>query len=360
MVYGVHGYGRGHAMRVRAVLPALRERHEVLVFAGGDAYQSLRRDFPVLRLPTLAYRAARSGRISALQTLRHNLPLVLDLLLRGPALAMVVEALREFRPDVVVTDSEALTHWAARILRVPRISFDHFGVLVYCRPEMSWLDRWRCWGESLVYRALFGNPDRAIASAFFRAPPATDGVTVVGAVIRDEVQAVQPSRGDHLLVYLNRGQEQFTPQVEQALRGTGCPVRVYGVPREGRADNLEFKPIADRPFIEDLASCRAVLATTGNQMLGEVLHFGKPILGMPQNCLEQRLNAVQIEARGIGECLGSRPLTSELIRAFLSREADYAQNAERQERDGKLEAVEAIERYAAELCHQAALGTRQG
>ncbi|MBN1512501.1 MAG: hypothetical protein JXB13_10840, partial [Phycisphaerae bacterium] len=55
IAYGVHGFGRGHAMRARAVLPELFRRHEVLVLAGGDAYHALSADFAVTRIPTLKY-----------------------------------------------------------------------------------------------------------------------------------------------------------------------------------------------------------------------------------------------------------------------------------------------------------------
>ena len=34
IVYGIHGYGRGHATRALGVLPELRQRHEVLGLAG--------------------------------------------------------------------------------------------------------------------------------------------------------------------------------------------------------------------------------------------------------------------------------------------------------------------------------------
>jgi UDP:flavonoid glycosyltransferase YjiC (YdhE family) len=37
IAHGVFGYGRGHATRAAAVLPELETRHEVRIFAGGDA-----------------------------------------------------------------------------------------------------------------------------------------------------------------------------------------------------------------------------------------------------------------------------------------------------------------------------------
>ena len=42
IVYGVHGYGRGHATRALAVVQSLAARHDVRLFACGDAYDSQR------------------------------------------------------------------------------------------------------------------------------------------------------------------------------------------------------------------------------------------------------------------------------------------------------------------------------
>ncbi len=57
IAWAVHGYGRGHATRVSALLPALSERNELLLFAGGDAYDLLAREWPVERRhgPSPAY-----------------------------------------------------------------------------------------------------------------------------------------------------------------------------------------------------------------------------------------------------------------------------------------------------------------
>ena len=349
IAYGVHGYGRGHAMRALAVLPELTKRHEVLILAGGDAHNAIASTYPVTRIPTLRYYHDSRGKLSNYLNAKRNLPMVLDLMLQGPSLGMVMDALTEFRAELVVTDSEAFTHRAAGRLRIPRVSFDHFGLLVYCRPEMSRWDRLICWGNGLMYRWLLGEPDRAIVSCFFDAPARRRGVRVVGPVIREAVRQVEPTRGEHLLVYVSQGESEYTPSIERALSALDCPVRIYGTPHRGQQGNLEYKPIDNRAFIEDLASCRAILATTGNQLCGEVIYFGKPMMGMPIACLEQRLNADQIDRLGIGMKVSRSQVTAERLRTFLTREQAYAKNVQREFRDGAREAVEAIERFAAEL-----------
>lgn len=348
IAYGIHGYGRGHAMRALAVLPQLAARHDLLILAGGDAYLALQPAYPVLRIPTLQYYYDHEGRLSRWRTFTRTLPALTDLAVAGPALQMVMDALEHFRPDVVVSDSEAYTHRAARRLKIPRISFDNFGVLVYCRPPLRGLDRLKAWAQAQVYRALFGEPDRAIVANFMAIPSPRKDVQVVGAVIREEVRRVTPTRGEHLLVYMSKGEHEYTPQIERALAGLDCPVRIYGVPRTGKQGNLEYKPAANEPFIHDLASCRAVFGTTGNQLLGEVIYFGKPMLGMPIDCLEQRMNAARMESMGVGLQVPRHRVSTEVIRDFLAREGEFIAKVDRPEVDGASEAVAAIERFAAE------------
>jgi len=353
VVYGVHGYGRGHATRAMAVLPELVRRHEVRILAGGDAYRALAHNYDVLRLPTLRYYHSRPGKRSAYLTLKRAFPAAVDLLWRGPILGMVIEVLEEFRPDVVLCDSEPWTHRAARAIGIPRVSFDHFGVLVYCRWPMAWWQRPMNWLESLTYRALMVSPERVIVASFHRPPIRREGVRVIGPVLRAAVRETPASDGDHLLVYFSSGEKYFRPAVETALREVGCPVTVYGTNRVGQEENLMFRPIANRPFVHDLASCRAVVSTAGNQLISEAVHFGKPMLLMPEDSLEQRLNAATVERLGLGMRTSLRGFSADVLRRFLAGLPGFAGSVRRHAAQDSDEPVDAIERCFAELADHA-------
>src|SRR5262245_41809558 len=99
LLYGVHGYGRGHATRSMAVLPHLAARHQVFVVAGGDAYQAISPDFPVVRIPTLgfAYNPGQGPRQRCnWQTFQRNISALLDLRFHGPTFHMVREIVEEY------------------------------------------------------------------------------------------------------------------------------------------------------------------------------------------------------------------------------------------------------------------------
>lgn len=348
IVYGVHGYGRGHATRALAVVRSLSQRHEVLLFAGGDAHETLGAYFPVRQIPCLTF-AYHRGRRSNWRTFARNLPLMLDLAQSGPIARRVTEEIRAFAPDAVICDAEPWTSAAGQQLGVPRIGFDHFGVLVHCRVRLPFADWLRSFGDRLLYRALVRWPERVLVSSFFAAEPKRSGVRVIGPLLGDQVEALEPAPGDHLLAYFNQGSVQVSTALLATLAQLGREVRLYGLGRVGTMGPLTFRAPNRESFLSDLASCRAVLSTAGNQLIGEAIALAKPVLAIPEATVEQRLNAREIVRLGIGESLDLGRLTTTAVLAFLARAEEYAARARELGSDGRALALEWIERWLVEL-----------
>lgn len=349
IVYGVHGYGRGHAARALAMLPKLMEHYDVHVLAGDDAYDQLAGEYDVVRIPALRYYQGRNGRRSTYQTIKRSIPASLDLLWQGPISYMVQDEIERFDPDVLISDSEGWTHRAARRLGIPRISFDHFGVLAYCRLPMGLWDRWVCTFESICYKALTKRPDRIVTAAFFPGEATQSNVRVVGPILRQRVRQTEPSDGEHLLVYFTNARQHYTPAVEQALRGLDIPVKVYHPHKRGQAGNVTYYPLGNEPFVRDLASCRAVLSTSGNQLISEAIHFGKPILTCPEEALEQRLNARFVSNWQVGMAASPSQLSTDFLQRFMARTDEFKANMSRHQREGLDDAWQAIRQAVDEL-----------
>lgn len=353
IAWGVMGYGRGHAMRTLSVLPALMREHDITVFTAGDAYEVLAPRFPTVRIPMIGYRYNDRGGHSLPRTVVQNLAPMADLLLHGSGLAQVERELRERDIQLVISDSEAWTHRAAQRLGLPRISFDHIGILAYCKPHFPpdlWLQGMR---DAYGYRTLMGVPERILISSFYDAEPAVPGVRIVGPMLRDEVLRARPSRGEHLLCYFNKGEHQYRAHIDRALRLLDVPVVIYGTPHVGRVDNLDFRAPSNEGFVRDLASCRAVISTAGNQTIGEAIHFGKPILALPEDAFEQRLNAHLIERMGVGQRGDLNRLTPSDIDRFLGHDESLRAHMREHARDGRSEAIDTLRRFIGELARPA-------
>lgn len=360
IAYGVMGYGRGHAMRTMSVLPALMKEHEVTVFAGGDAHKVLAPLFPTVRIPTIGYVYHQRGGHSIPKTLLRNVAPVVDLLLHGPGLEQVEREFRERGIQLVISDSEAWTHRAARSLKLPRISFDHVGIIAYCKPHFPpdlWLTGMR---DALTYRQLMGEPERILISSFYEAEPRKPGTRIVGPMLRDEVLRVRPEHGDFLLAYFNKGEHQYLPHIDRTLRLLDRPVVVYGTSLRGKSDNLDFRGPSNEWFIHDLARCHAVISTAGNQLIGEAIHFGKPMLAVPEEAFEQRLNAYMIERMGVGMRAHLASLTPSDVDRFLGNYDYYVSNMGRHAHDGRAEAIETLHRFIGELMNSPSRARERG
>ncbi|MCC2657662.1 MAG: hypothetical protein K0Q76_2770 [Panacagrimonas sp.] len=349
IAYGVMGYGRGHSTRSMAVLSSLAREHDVTVFAGGDAHSMLAPHFPTVEIPSLGYAHGGAGGVTFAATVARNAGLAAELMFGGASLRNVVDEFRRRDVELVISDSEAFCHRAARRLGIPRISFDHVGVIAWCKPHfppnLAWRGRRDGWG----YRTLMGEPDRVIISSFYPAQPMKPSTRMVGPMLRREVHAITPRSGEHLLAYFNRGHLQYSARIENVLRQVDAPIRIYGTSFEGTRENLEFRPIDPVAFLHDVAAARAVIATAGNQLIGELLHFRKPILALPERVFEQQLNAWMVERMGIGRASGLDTLTVDDVAVFLGELDACAARTEGYGTDGTPEALDLLRRFIDEL-----------
>ncbi|HET6422171.1 MAG TPA: glycosyltransferase family protein [Planctomycetaceae bacterium] len=231
-------------------------------------------------------------------------------------------------PDLIVTDFEPALGWAAwGRRRVPHLSLDHQHVLMTY--DLSSLPRrlqWHAWSMSWAVRLHTPSPTARVVSSFY-SPPLKAGwnsVKQIGPLIRPEIAAATPVVGDYILSYLRSN----TPDaVLDMLAGTGVPVKVYGLGERPSRGALTFCPIHEIRFVEDLAGCRAVICAAGNQLLGESLYLGKPVLALPEeHHHEQMINAHFIEQLGVGLWSTLETLTPALIEEFRTGESRFREN----------------------------------
>jgi uncharacterized protein (TIGR00661 family) len=65
--------------------------------------------------------------------------------------------------------------------------------------------------------------------------------------------------------------------------------------------NLRFRPFSEAGFVDDLASCRGVIAGGGFTLMGEAVFLHKPMLAVPLvHQFEQVMNARYLEVEGFG------------------------------------------------------------
>lgn len=346
--FSMSGEGRGHATRALALVDRLRRRHDVRVFAPGDAHELLapacrERDVPVTRIPGISHAYDGRGRLDTLRTALGGARYAGRL----PGTLRRLERIFEReRPDLVVTDFEAALPRVAERLGVPYVSVDHQHFLLV--NDLAGLPaRLRRLARivSLVVLAYYRRQRETIVSSFYRTPLRRRwrGVTQVGVLLRPELASFPARHGEHLTVYIRR---KAPPGLLATLRRSGREIRVYGLGARPPDGALHFRAIDARRFLADLGTGHALVCTAGNQLVGEAFHLGKPVLSLPEEGnFEQEINARFVAKSGAGDFAPIRELDGRRLGLFLERVEEYRSRIDREFTDGTDAAVAAIRRH---------------
>ena len=317
IVYGVSGEGSGHSSRAREMIKHLENLgHTVKVVSYDRGYNNLKLDFDVFETEGL-HIASSDNRVSKVKTFTANF----QRLPRGHKKlnALRTDIFKQFRPDCVITDFEPMTAYLANHYNLPLITIDNQHRIRYMTyPCPARLQTERRMTVSII-RAMVPRPDVSLVTTFYRGKSKNNRSFFFPPILREEVLSLQASKGGHILVYLTSGFESFLKMLKSFSRERFL---VYGYDRSDQDGSIVYKHFSKVGFLEDLASCKAVMATAGFTLMTEAFYLRKPYLALPmRGQFEQELNAFWMAKLNYG--INLRRVRSETIGNFLYRVLDF-------------------------------------
>jgi uncharacterized protein (TIGR00661 family) len=307
LLYGVQATGNGHISRARALQQALATQDVQIdfLFSGRPAAQL----FDMQQFGAFQWRkglsfVTKAGRVNHWQTM-----LQADI----RQLWQDIRQLETRRYDLVLTDFEPVTAWAARRQGTPLISLGHQYALTAPTPlqGMDVLQRniLRFFAPARLNLGLhwhhFGHPQQL-------------GRLVLPPIINVTNVAIPDCRANPVLVYLPF--EAASDVLQWLAPLQQYRFRVYGIgqPAHGFA-HVECSPASVRGFKQDLIQASAVISNAGFELISEALQLQKhilvkPLAGQP----EQASNALalkQLQLAAAQPALNSKVI-SEFLRGF--------------------------------------------
>jgi len=299
ILYGVQATGNGHITRARVLLPALQAAGiEVDVLLSGRAPERLfnmecfgrfesRRGFTFV---------TSAGRVSWLKTLSQSRPLTFWRDYRRLNLS---------RYDLVLSDFEPVTAWAARHQGVPSLGIAHQYAFHHTIPGTGF----KPWLKPSL--EMFAPVDEAVGVHWhhFDAPILPPLIAPPPYPLTEEP--------DKILVYL-----PFESMDEVIYWLGAFPThrfRIYcSISAPERRGHLELQPFSREGFQRDLCSCAGVISNAGFGLCSEAIQAGKKLLVKPLHSqVEQRSNAVVLEQMGLAVVMPQ--LAPEPIEAWLEQ-----------------------------------------
>lgn len=350
ILYGVTGEGMGHATRSKVVIEHLIARgHKVKIVVSGRAFDFLKRHFPdVVEIQGLTIRYAKGAMDREASVLR-NVLLSPSMLFQNAS--AYIDDVRHFSPKMVFSDFDSYAFFFAKRFRLPIVSIDNQQIIHKCRHDKAITK-----GMGADYRATrafvkakLPGCDHYLITSFFR--PHIRGkfdgrVSFVPPILRREILALTPTKGDHVLVYQTSTSDKAL--LTELNRVSKHKFVVYGLRRDAVQGNCVIRNFSEQGFARDLASARAVVTNGGLSLIHEAIYLRKPILSVPvRHQFEQEMNARYLEEYGYG--LAAPRMDGDVLEAFLRQEHRYLKALDKYEQNGNEVLYRKVDRLVAEL-----------
>jgi len=326
ILYGVNGEGAGHSTRAREVISHLQHNgHAVHVASFDRGLKNLGNDFEVTEIYGLRF-AYANNKVRYRRTVTKNLSTMRQAAKSIKQLSALAD---DWKIQVVITDFEPLACHIGHRKHLPVISIDNQHCLT--NTDVSYPPQYRrdAAVAKLVTRMMVPRADAYLTTSFFVPRVRKARTFVFPPILRQEILRAKPVTGDHVLIYVTSP----APALAKLLCGVRGEFVAYGFGREGREGNITFRKPSLNGFLQDLITCKAVIANAGFSLVTEALHLGKPYLAIPvKHQFEQIFNAYWLEKKGYGAYWEN--LDKERIESFLYNVPQYAEKLATYPRQG--------------------------
>lgn len=352
ILYGVPSEGMGHATRSKVIIAHLLSAgHDVRVATSDRAADFMEKAFPgrVFRIEGLHLQYDK-GTVARWKSFSHLLASAPESLVTNVGQFLQVHS--DFAPEVVISDFESFSYYFAKIHGLPILSVDNMQVINRCQLDMKIPDE-----ESENYllaktiiKAKVPFCARYLVTSFFDAPPRKARTEMVAPILRDAILQTKPRAGEHILVYQTATSQSDLIEGLKAVKGQ--KFWVYGFNRDEDHGDVVLKKFSEDGFIDDLASCKAVLTNGGFSLISEAVYLHKPVMSFPlAGQFEQFVNGAQVERMGYGRHFAK--FSPDAVKAFLYDLGDFASAVVAHHQDGNQQVLAAVDRFLEE----AAAGT---
>lgn len=284
ILYGVQATGQGHITRARVLGPALQnEGAEVdFLLSGRKPHEFFDMDeFGAYRVCEGLTFAFSDGQVHLGKTLVHN---------NLSRFARDIYTLDLSGYDLVITDYEPVTAWAAKLKSVPSLGIGHNYVFKHAVPTADFNK------ASLLVTRHFASADCTLPMHWHHF-----GQNILPPMLPlPEAKGVEEGK---IVVYLNFENLDQVVQMVSPLAAHGFFIYSSKVDEPRDEGHVKLRPVS-ASFRNDLETCEGVICGAGFELPSEAIHMGKKLLvkalkGQP----EQSSNALALSTLGLGSVM---------------------------------------------------------
>ncbi|MEE9372518.1 MAG: glycosyltransferase family protein [Saprospiraceae bacterium] len=282
VLYAVQATGNGHLSRAIEFYPIMSKYADVDVLLSG-IQGDLKLNFPVkAKMHGAGFVFGKNGGIDYLRTAIKTKPFrffydvfKLDL--------------RDY--DLIVSDFEPISTWAAKWTNIARVGLSHQASFLSSKSPRP--IKHNKFGEFL-YRQ-FAPVDRYIGLHY-----KSFDKNIYTPVVRKAIRQLHLSEKDHVVVYLPAFSENVYKKYLKKIKSVSWKIFSKHAKKYSKEGNIEVFPIDNDNWMKYLSSAYGAIIGAGFASTSEMLYLKKRFLAIPMNDqYEQLCNAVALENMGV-------------------------------------------------------------
>jgi uncharacterized protein (TIGR00661 family) len=282
VLYAIQGTGNGHFSRANEFIPKLQERMKLDVLISGTN-ADIKLNYPVkYRFNGLSYAFGKTGGIDYWQSYRS---------LRLRQFYEDVTSLPVHDYDLIISDYEPVSSWAAKKAGVPCVGLSHQSAFLSANTP-------RPTEKSRLTELLFSHYAPCDIPIGFHYKSYDDFIYT--PVIRSDVRALKPSIGKHITVYLPAWSEDALIPIFQRFQSFQWHIFSKHTKANRAFKNVVVRPVDNQAYLKSMESSWGVLTGGGFEAPAEAMYLGKKLMVIPmRDQYEQKCNAEALISFGI-------------------------------------------------------------
>ena len=281
ILYGIQGTGNGHISRAEDIVPHLKKMGDVDILVSGNQSQ-VNAQFEInYQRMGLTFLSSKSGKVDLLKTVMNANPI------------RFIKEIRDFpiaKYDLVISDFEPVSAWAALTRNVPCIELSHQAAVAHTdspKPDGNFTIGNYILNHYCPTKKKYGFHFESFAE------------TVFTPLIRKSIREIETRNESYYTVYLPAYHDDVIAKVLKIFNIEWHVFSKYAK-KTYTVENITFYPIDGEKFTESLATCSGVLCGAGFELPAEALFLGKKLLVIPMiGQYEQLCNAASLKKLGV-------------------------------------------------------------
>ncbi|MCC5940184.1 MAG: hypothetical protein JJU37_01475 [Balneolaceae bacterium] len=282
ILYGIQGTGHGHISRAREILPVLSKSADIDVLVSGYNCNMTLDDRPVIQKRGLSLAYDSKGGVSYLQTALNLKPVTF---IRD------IQSIETERYDLIISDYEPVTAWAAQNKEVPTVALSHQASFL---SELSPRPR----HKSLFAEQILKNfaPCRHAIGFHFQRYDSF----ILPPIIRSEVLGLDVRKENHVTIYLPAFHHDVLLEIFTQIPSVDWHIFSPSCTDNFTRENVTVNPVGNRPFLQSMKTGLGVITSAGFETSAETMYLGKKLMVIPiRNQYEQLCNAAALKKMGV-------------------------------------------------------------